>query len=57
MEWLKTIHMTKEDQKWVDPHYSPIMFEAWHMLYLYFGAVGKGDLNPMLDFIIDGKYD
>ena len=57
MEALKTVHMTEKDQKWVDPHYSPVMFDLWHMVYLYFVAVGKGDLEPMLDFIIDGKYD
>ena len=57
MEIIKLYHMTDKDQKWVDPHYSPVMFDAWHMVYLYFVAVGKGDLEPMLDFIIDGKYD
>jgi hypothetical protein len=49
--------MTDADKKWVDPHYSPVMFDVWHMVYLYFNAIGKGDLTPMLDFIIDGKYD
>jgi len=57
MEALKTVHMTDADSKWIDPKNSPVMFEVWHMIYLYFVAVGKGDLNPMLDFIIDGKYD
>merc|ERR1711924_476951 len=27
------------------------------MVYLYFVAMGHGNLQPMLDFIIDGKYD
>jgi len=57
IEALKTIHMTDKDAKWVDPHYSPVMFDVWHMVYLYFVAVGKGDIDPMLDFLIDGKYD
>lgn len=57
LEAVKTIHMTDADEKWVDPHYSPVMFEVWHLVYLYFNAVGKGDLTPMLDFFIDGKYD
>merc|ERR1711907_208455 len=57
IEFLKCIHMSEEDKKWVDPHYSPVMFEVWHMVYLYFVAVGKGDLEPALDFMIDGKYD
>jgi hypothetical protein len=33
------------------------MFDVWHAVYVYFVAMGKGDFNPMLDFIIDGKYD
>jgi hypothetical protein len=33
------------------------MFDVWHALYITFVAFGEGDLNPMLDFIIDGKYD
>ena len=57
VEALKTVHMTDADKKWVDPHYSPVMFDVWHMVYLYFVAVGKGDLEPMLNFLIDGKYD
>ena len=57
MEALKLAHMSDKDKKWVDPYYSPVMFDAWHMVYLYFQAVGNGDLEPMLDFVIDGKYD
>jgi hypothetical protein len=33
------------------------MFETWHAIYLYFVAVGKGNIEPLLDFVIDGKYD
>jgi len=57
IEMLKVVHMTKADEKWVDPKYSPVMFEVWHAVYLYFVAVGHGDIQPMLDFMIDGKYD
>jgi len=57
IEMLKVVHMTKADEKWVDPKYSPVMFEVWHAMYLYFVAVGHGDIQPMLDFMIDGKYD
>jgi len=53
---VKTLHMTKEDEKWMDPAHSPVMFDAWHIVYCYFMAVGKGDLEPMLDFMIDGKH-
>jgi len=54
---MQTVHMTKKDEKWLDPKHVPITFEAFHAIYLYFVAVGKGDLDPMLDFMIDGKYD
>ena len=57
MAAVKCLHMTKEDEMWMSPKKSPVMFEAWHAIYLYFVAVGKGDLEPMLDFMIDGKYD
>ena len=57
LEALKTMHMSEQDKKWVDPSHSPVMFDVWHMVYLYFNAVGKGDLDPMLNFIIDGEYD
>ena len=33
------------------------MFDAFHALYIYFIAVGEGNLEPMFDFMIDGKYD
>ena len=33
------------------------MFDVWHMIYAYFMAVGKGDLEPLLDWMIDGEYD
>jgi hypothetical protein len=52
---VKTLHMTKEDEKWIDPAASPVMYDTWHMLYVYFIAVGKGDLKPLLDFMIDGR--
>ena len=53
----ETVHMQEGQEDWLSPRKAPVMFEAWHMVYLYFVAMGKGDLNPMLDFIIDGKYD
>jgi len=52
-----TLHMTDRAEAWISPKHAPVMFEAWHAIYLYFVAMGKGDLNPMLDFVIDGKYD
>jgi hypothetical protein len=49
--------MTKEEEAWISPKKAPVMFETWHMIYLYFVAVGKGNIEPLLDFVIDGKYD
>ena len=57
IEALKCIHMTKEEEAWISPQKAPVMFETWHALYLYFVAVGKGNIEPLLDFVIDGKYD
>jgi hypothetical protein len=57
IEAIKCIHIEEGEEKWVDPKKSPVMFEVWHAVYLYFVAVGKGELQPMLDFMIDGKYD
>jgi len=54
---VQCLHLTKEDEKWMDPAHSPVMFDVWHLVYVYFTAVGKGDLEPMLDFMIDGEYD
>jgi hypothetical protein len=54
---VETLHMDPAEEKWLDPKHVPVMFETWHMIYLYFVAMGHGDLDPMLDFIIDGKYD
>jgi len=45
------------DVKMLNPTVSPVMFNAWHALHLYFTAMMEGDLEPTLDFIIDGKYD
>lgn len=56
MEALKTVHMTEADKKWVDPHHSPVMFEVWHMVYLYFNAI-NGHVGPMIEFIVNGRYD
>ena len=53
---VKVLHGDEEAEKWMDPAHSPVMFDAWHAIYLYFVAMGKGDLEPMLDFMIDGKY-
>jgi hypothetical protein len=53
---VQTLHMQEADKKWLDPAVSPVMFDAWHVVYVYFMAVGKGDLEPMLDWMIDGEY-
>jgi len=57
MAAIKCLHMTEEDKMWLSSKKSPVVFEAFHALYLYFTAMALGDLEPMLDFMIDGKYD
>jgi len=57
MAAIKCLHMTEEDKMWLSPKKSPVVFEAFHALFLYFTAMAHGDLEPMLDFMIDGKYD
>jgi hypothetical protein len=52
----KAIHLSKEDEKWLSPSHSPVMFDAWHIVYCYFKAVADGDMEPLFDFMIDGKY-
>ena len=54
---IKVVHISEQDKAWLDPRFSPIMFEAWHAAYIYFVAMGQGNLEPLLDFVIDGKYD
>lgn len=57
MAAINKLHVSAADKRWIDPHQSPVMFEVWHMIYIYLVAIENGDLNPMLDFIIDGKYN
>jgi len=35
---------------------SPFMYDVLYAIDVYRKAVHDGDLNPMLDWIIDGKY-
>ena len=32
------------------------MHDAWYGVYLWYVAIGKGNLEPLLDFAIDGEY-
>lgn len=57
MTAIKAFKMSEEDKVWLDPRFSPVMFDAWHAVYIYYLAMGRGDLEPLLDFVIDGKYD
>ena len=55
MAAAKSFHLL--DTPAIDPAHSPAMFDAWHLVWLYFTAMKKGDLEPIFDFMIDGKYD
>merc|ERR1719240_2318186 len=50
---IGVLHMEEADKKWMDPANSPVMSDAWHMVHVYFMAVAKGDLEPMLDWMVD----
>lgn len=39
-----------------DPKCSPPVYDAFHFIYIYFKAVAEGDVDPLLDFISDGKF-
>lgn len=53
----KIIKMTPIEAKNLSPQTSPIMFDGLHFLYVYFLAMEKGNVKPLLDFLVDGKYD
>ena len=58
LQMVKAIHITEADKKYVDPKKnSPVVYDVMHAIYMYFKAVGDGDLEPMLDFMINGEYD
>jgi len=56
LQMVKAFHITEADKKLVSPQNSPVVYDVMHAIYIYFKAVGDGDLEPMLDFMIDGKY-
>jgi hypothetical protein len=56
MAAAKLLHMSEQDKKWISPKYSPVMHDAWYGVYLWYVAIGKGNLEPLLDFAIDGEY-
>lgn len=47
----------KEAAKNLSPTNSPIMFDTFHALYVWFQAVEQGNIKPLIDFLVDGKYD
>lgn len=54
---MQSCHINNKDWKQVNPQDSPVVYDVFHALYLYFLAVKDGQLEPLLDFIIEGKYD
>ena len=56
LQMFKTFHITETDKKYVSSQNSPVVYDVMHAIYIYFKAVDDGDLEPMLDFMIDGEY-
>jgi len=56
MAAARLLHMSEQDKKWISPKYSPVMHDTWYVVYLWYVAMAKGNLEPLLDFAIDGKY-
>lgn len=54
---MKCMHVPDKDQYRIEPQKSPVVYNLFHGLYLYFLAVKDGKLEPLLDYVIDGKYD
>ena len=54
---LKTLKVSDKDKKWVDLRKSPILFETFHAMFVYFKAMKHGDLDPLVNFLVDGAYD
>ena len=57
MATIKLIEIDDENKEWISPQKSPVMFDAWYGLFLWYKAVAEGNVDPLLDFAIDGKYD
>merc|ERR1719329_120948 len=53
----KVLHMKKDDALKLSPSRSPIMFDTFHALYVWFLAVEDGNVKPLIDFLVDGKYN
>lgn len=57
IELGKIAKFKHDDREWIDPKNSPIMYDVLHFVYVYFLAVKDGNLEPMLDFLINGEYE
>ena len=44
LQMVKAFHITEADKKYVDPKNSPVVYDVMHAIYMYFKAVGNGDL-------------
>lgn len=54
---MECLHFEGKDDEWMNPKYSPVVHDTLYVLFIYFRAIGNGDLKPMLDFVIDGKIE
>lgn len=52
---MNCLHFDANDDQWVNPKYSPIVYSGFYTLFVYFKAVGEGDFQPLIDFLVEGK--
>lgn len=54
---MDCLHFEGKDDEWVNPKYSPVVHDTFYALFMYLRAVRQGDLHPLLNWLIDGKFD
>lgn len=56
---LKAINLVRVDEGdhiLTDPTCSRPVYDTFHFIYIYFKAVAEGEVDPLLDFISEGKF-
>jgi len=54
---MECLHFEGKEDEWMNPKYSAVVHDTFYALFMYFRAIGNGDLKPMLDFVLDGKIE
>lgn len=56
LQTLNLLQIEEKDRILTDPSCSPAVYDAFHFIYIYFKAVAEGEMEPLLDFITEGKF-